>query len=470
MRVFVKKAAAVMAAMLICSPVTMPLRMSFFTAAPLTAGAAVSASLDQSSGILTLSGSVDKSDVVYYSGSKNVKRVVASEDAVLPADCSYMFQGFNASEIDIAAADTSKVVNTAGMFRQCTALTSLKTDFSAAKGITDMNGMFYGCSALKELDVSSFDTFAVRDMSSMFENCSVLRTIDLSGFAVSSGCNTADIFKRSAVPHIKLAGAGLTLTSERIGIKMTFYNNSFAEKVVLDGPHGAEVTETETMFPDKEDGTYMVMYFVNAAQAGESIRLSFVNSDGSKCAVLNSDGRLIGSGFEYSVNDYISSADSFMSQNSNEKKLVTALDNYCKATENYFCGTHHETAGIADVSEADTSAYKMTDSGLGCRISLVLESRPVIRIYYSGTADTAVYNKKTLNAMESRYGKYFELSTISLSKPYDMYTMTIDGKTVSFNAFSYVDRVLGNSSADSRLKDVCKALYVYMTAAKNYAG
>lgn len=72
--------------------------------------------------------------------------------------------------------------------------------------------------------------------------------------------------------------------------------------------------------------------------------------------------------------------------------------------------------------------------------------------------------------MENRYGKYFEVSTISLSKPYDMYTMTIDGKTVSFNAFSYVDRVLGNPSADGRLKDVCKALYVYMTAAKNYAG
>ena len=81
--------------------------------------------------------------------------------------------------------NTSEVTTMAGMFANCTDLTSIDVShFNTAK-VTNMDTMFGNCWGLTSIDLSSFSTSKVTNMDKMFFNCRNLRTI-----YVSDGWNT----------------------------------------------------------------------------------------------------------------------------------------------------------------------------------------------------------------------------------------------------------------------------------------
>ena len=81
--------------------------------------------------------------------------------------------------------NTEKVTTTAGMFYQCSALSSLDlSTFNTAK-VTDMSFMFLDCSSLESVDLSSFNTANVTDMRNMFENCTSLTSLNLRTFNIA---------------------------------------------------------------------------------------------------------------------------------------------------------------------------------------------------------------------------------------------------------------------------------------------
>ena len=72
---------------------------------------------------LVLSGNVTAEDILPYSVSngndvhEKVKKIIAKEGTVLPADCTKFFFDFpKCTEIDLSKADTSKVTNMSNMF------------------------------------------------------------------------------------------------------------------------------------------------------------------------------------------------------------------------------------------------------------------------------------------------------------------------------------------------------------------
>ena len=101
-----------------------------------------------------------------------------------PTSCYKWFDGCkNLTTIDgIEYLNTENVTNMSGMFRDCSALTTLNVSNFDTKNVTSMSEMFYGCYALTTLDVSHFDTKKVTDMSGMFSYCRALRTLDVSNF------------------------------------------------------------------------------------------------------------------------------------------------------------------------------------------------------------------------------------------------------------------------------------------------
>jgi surface protein len=72
-----------------------------------------SVTLDEKTGVLTLSGDIALEDVRKYAGSKIwVESVVALEGTVLPRSCAEMFRSFvYAKSIDLSKADTSNVTD-----------------------------------------------------------------------------------------------------------------------------------------------------------------------------------------------------------------------------------------------------------------------------------------------------------------------------------------------------------------------
>ncbi|WP_455051290.1 BspA family leucine-rich repeat surface protein, partial [Leyella stercorea] len=101
-----------------------------------------------------------------------------------PTSCYKWFDGCkNLTTIDgIEYLNTENVTNMSGMFRDCSALTTLNVSNFDTKNVTNMSGMFRDCSALTTLNVSNFDTKNVTNMSGMFRDCSALTTLNVSNF------------------------------------------------------------------------------------------------------------------------------------------------------------------------------------------------------------------------------------------------------------------------------------------------
>ena len=99
------------------------------------------------------------------------------------------FKGCNKfTNISLEGINTSNVNNMAGMFQNCSALTSVTFDNGEkdANGkfktfdtgnVTDMSNMFDGCVALPSVNLAGFDTHRVGSMSKMFFKCYELTSI-----------------------------------------------------------------------------------------------------------------------------------------------------------------------------------------------------------------------------------------------------------------------------------------------------
>ena len=97
---------------------------------------------------------------------------------------SGFFAGLNQlkSIVGIENLNTEKVTNMAGMFYECSNLTSLDLNNFKTDNVTNMAWMFSGCSNLSSLDLSNFKTDKVTEMTGMFDGCSSLTSLDLSSF------------------------------------------------------------------------------------------------------------------------------------------------------------------------------------------------------------------------------------------------------------------------------------------------
>ena len=146
---------------------------------------AKSVSFDEATGTLTLSGNVDRDEVMDYRQNEAVKKVICAKGTVLPPVCAYMFNDCCAETIDLTNADTSNVENMNYMFSGASAKTIDLSRFNTSK-VTDMYGLFYACQEITELDLSSFDTSKVKDMTFLFASCPKLASLNISSFDTSN--------------------------------------------------------------------------------------------------------------------------------------------------------------------------------------------------------------------------------------------------------------------------------------------
>ncbi|MCR4795060.1 MAG: BspA family leucine-rich repeat surface protein [Ruminococcus sp.] len=144
---------------------------------------------DEETGTLTLRGNVNKNAVKRY---RDAVTVIAEEGAVLPEDCSFLFNNFSrATTIDLTKADTSKIMDMEAMFMGCRSLRSIDLSKFIVPNASCMKQMFYECEKLESIDLSGIDTSDVKLMTFMFAGCSSLETVDISGF------NTVNVYSFS---------------------------------------------------------------------------------------------------------------------------------------------------------------------------------------------------------------------------------------------------------------------------------
>ena len=153
------------------------------------------ATLNEKTGVLTLSGNVVRDDVRAFKEDERVTSVVAAPGTVLPANCYCLFYKFKSvMTIDLSKADTSNVTDMSLMFAQCKSLSSLDLSSFDTSNVTNMEYMFSYCDELKSLELSNFNTTNVTDMEYMFSGCKALTSLDLSSFNTSNVTNMISMF------------------------------------------------------------------------------------------------------------------------------------------------------------------------------------------------------------------------------------------------------------------------------------
>ncbi len=421
-------------------------------------------------------------------------------------------------EIDLSGFDTKNVTSLSAMFSYCSSLTHLDlSNFDTSK-VTNMFCMFSNCENLKSLNISNFDTSNVTEMPRMFIDCSNLRILNLSSFSneqlhyfpnMFEGCselrrifvsdkwtigatshsdyNANEMFigcknlvggngtkydprytdeKRACIDTEEHPGYLTDIPPIQILIELA---DSAALKIVnsigntskakLSGPNGDIII---TDFSDKnENGDVILSYPVNATQFNDKITITLYGNNADQ----EDDADIIYQ-TNYSIKDYIDASSEYISDDK-ALALIKALDNYGKAAENYFNGTHNVIEGINDISAEDVKDYALpTDKDL--KLSLVLNSATALRIYTD--SKNVEYNGNKLASKVSKYGTYYEIDNIFAQKLSDKYTVVIDGKEYSISPLTYVYKVLSNKNSSPALVDMAKAIYVYAKAAKDYNG
>ncbi|MBQ6252383.1 BspA family leucine-rich repeat surface protein [Ruminococcus sp.] len=399
---------------------------------------------------------------------------VSGFDTSSVTDMSSMFNCCYALKtIDVSNFDTSKVQNMALLFSACKAVTELDLRNFDTSDVTDMYFMFSNCEKLEKIDLSSFDTSKVEDMEDMFNGCEALEYLDLTGFDTSSVTSTESVFLNCKGLKDKISTVkGMSLTLEgNIGVNISFIPCESLSKVVLSGPDGdITIDKADLAAYTDENGVCKLTYPVNATQAGEAVTMKTFDADGRQLILVNEDEKILSFvQAECSVQDYI---DSYAQYQSSEKldALVDSLSNYCDAANAYFTeGTAPITAAaLTDEDMSFINSKKMKDETGRCSISLVLNSKTAVRIYSPDEAETAKCGQLIISPSTSQYGKFFEIPAISADKLSSENTLIINGKEVTFSALSYVQRVLGSSSADDDLKALCTRFYEYSKAADEY--
>ena len=262
----------------------------------------------------------------------------------------------------------------------------------------------------------------------------------------------------------QITGVSLTLDG-KIGVNFFAKLNSKAARVILSGPDGkVEYSGDKLLAAKQSDGVYCFTFRVNAIQADKQISLKILDANGRMLDIYNSSfEKDSNKTIEYSVNDYIANAPQY---NNDEKlkAMITALDNYCKAAENYFIKGNH-TLNIPDADVVKTNDFKKK-----FEISLVLNSGTALRIY-SNAANAVLVNGANeipLTAtIVNKDTKYYEIPEITAFNLLNDVTVKLDGTTYKICPTDYCALILGKSN-DKKLRDVCNALYYYGAAAQEY--
>ena len=150
------------------------------------------------------------SDIPWTSYSGDILKVIV-EDEIVPISTKRWFAGFkNATSMDLAKLNTSKVTTMRQMFRECENIQTLSINHFNTAEVTDMYAMFWGAISLEQLNLSNWDTSKVTDMAYMFgvfEKEMALKEIDLSTWNTESLTSTRVMFQNCTnIQEIDLTG------------------------------------------------------------------------------------------------------------------------------------------------------------------------------------------------------------------------------------------------------------------------
>ena len=190
--------------------------------------------------------------------------------------------------------------------------------------------------------------------------------------------------------------------------------------------------------------------------------------------ILSADGKSYAE-YSYSVIDYakaILNGD----YDENTKTFVKSMLNYGGYSQEYF-GYNTENLANKDIDgtlgevdgskiEDKKSVGSLPDGITYYGTSLLLENEIIVRHYFKLTDNSLA---KTYNLKENHIGWYLDCEPVSAANLGKQITTKIGDYTIVYSPMNYVKLVAANTE-DTKLKNVCAALYEYWQAAEQLGG
>ena len=115
---------------------------------------------DESTGLLTLKGTINYGVSEKIGDYRDkVKKVIAEEGTEIIYGYGLFSYFVNCTEIDLSKADTSSCTDFTRMFLNCTSLEKLDISKADMSSCSNFAAMFYFCTSLKKLDLSGWTSF-----------------------------------------------------------------------------------------------------------------------------------------------------------------------------------------------------------------------------------------------------------------------------------------------------------------------
>ena len=152
-------------------------------------------SFDTETGVMTLSGNVDKDELRNFEKKDEVLSVVSEAGTKFPTDCSYMFRDFdNCTSMDLSNVNTASTTNMEFMFYSCSDLISLDISGLDMRHVTNEDRMLAENFKLTSLRLGT-------NFSDVTDNMRLNNGVDgwCKGSTVSriSGTNSTAVFSNS---------------------------------------------------------------------------------------------------------------------------------------------------------------------------------------------------------------------------------------------------------------------------------
>ncbi|MCI7559526.1 MAG: BspA family leucine-rich repeat surface protein, partial [Clostridium sp.] len=180
-----------------------------------------------------------------FDGTKATTIDVSKFDTSNVINMSYMFNGSQATTLDLSNFDTSNVTSMQSMFMNSQATTLDLSNFDTSN-VTDMSYMFYKIQ-VTTLDVSNFDTSNVVNMSKMF-SWSQATTLDLSNFDTSNVTDMSEMFYINQATILDLSSFD---TSKVTDMHYMFSNSTNLKTIYASNKFNTDaVTSSTEMFYD----------------------------------------------------------------------------------------------------------------------------------------------------------------------------------------------------------------------------
>ena len=183
---------------------------------------------------------VTNMDHMFYN-SQATRLDLSSFNTSNVTNMDYMFYSSKATTLDLSSFDTSNVTNMNYTFYNSQATLIDLSSFNTSN-FTNMSRMFFNSQATT-LDLSSFDTSKVTDMSSMF-NISKATTLDLSSFDTSKVTDMNSMFSGSKATRLDLSSFDTSNVTNMNGM----FQSSQATTLDLSSFNTSNVTDMGYMF------------------------------------------------------------------------------------------------------------------------------------------------------------------------------------------------------------------------------